>query len=147
MAWKPKTIAGKILKGAVIAGGSVLGLAVGAKVVTAIPGIIKKGVTAVQGLSKKGTTALAKTESVLSDVTARVDQVSASASNLLAGVTQSTRDAVAAIKGESQQAIETLKTKPGVTTSSMGGFLNSINPIYIIGAVIAGLFLFSKKLR
>jgi hypothetical protein len=48
MAWKPKTIFGKIVKGAAIAGGSILGLSVG---VGAVSGIVK-GTGALAGISK-----------------------------------------------------------------------------------------------
>lgn len=48
MAWKPKTIFGKIVKGAVIGGGTILGLATGAG---AIGGIVK-GTGALAGIAK-----------------------------------------------------------------------------------------------
>lgn len=87
MAWKPKTIAGKLLKGAVLAGGSVLALATGVKLFPAVGGAIKKGVNAVKdSATKAGTTAIAQIgEQATSAIKGTIDKVTESAVNLASG--------------------------------------------------------------
>lgn len=99
MAWKPKTIAGKLLKGAVIAGGSVLGLATGVNLVS------KVGQVAL----KAGTGALAKTGGVLSNARLKIDRVKESAKNLLSGQTKEQREQVLKVKQDLKTEAEKLK--------------------------------------
>lgn len=89
MAWKPKTVAGKLLKGAVIAGGSILGIAAGTGLVTKIAG----GAASVAA-SAKGTGALAKVGGVLSNINTKIDKVKESAGNLLTGLTKEQRQII-----------------------------------------------------
>lgn len=107
MAWKPKTIFGKIIKGAVTVGGSVLGLAAGGTVV----GGVLKGVGAVVGaVTGKGTTALSTAgNSVLSGIKNVVDKVKESAVNLVSGVTAEHRDMIKAQKELTAAEMEKLK--------------------------------------
>lgn len=109
MAWKPKTIAGKILKGAIIAGGSVLGLAVGTKIVTGVAGAaggaIKTAVNAVRDArTARGTTVLAKNvNQITSAIRQKVDLVKESAVNLVAGTTGVQRDYIRTIKERTRE--------------------------------------------
>lgn len=107
MAWKPKTIFGKIIKGAVTVGGSVLGLAAGGTVV----GGVLKGVGKVVGaITGKGTTALSTAGStVLSGIKGVVDKVKESAVNLVSGVTSEHRDLIKAQKELTAAEMEKLK--------------------------------------
>lgn len=102
MGWKPKTIAGKILKGATIAGGSVLGLAVGTSIVGKAGGIVKAAVNAVKNRkTAKGTTVLSNAgATVTSGIKATVDKVKESAVNLVSGLTAEQREI---LKQERQQ--------------------------------------------
>lgn len=102
MGWKPKTIAGKILKGATIAGGSVLGLAVGTSVVGKVGGVVKTAVNAVKNRkTAKGTTVLSNAgATVTSGIKATVDKVKESAVNLVSGLTADQREI---LKQERQQ--------------------------------------------
>lgn len=107
MSWKPKTIAGKILKGAVIAGGSVLGLATG----VGILGKVAKAGTAASKVAS-GTGVLANIESGVSSIKNTVDRVKESAKNLITGVTQEQRDMIKEQKQESiiaQQKLTAVK--------------------------------------
>lgn len=88
MAWKPKTIAGKIIKGAVIGGGSILGLAAG---VGTVGGIVK-GVGAVAG----GKTGLVAVKNV-------IDKVAATATNLVTGTTKAERDIIKTFKARTKE--------------------------------------------
>jgi len=88
MAWKPKTIAGKIIKGAVIGGGSVLGLASG---IGAVGGIVK-GVGAVAG----GKTGLVAVKNV-------IDKVGAASTNLVTGTTKAERDIIKSFKSKTKE--------------------------------------------
>lgn len=90
MGWKPKTIFGKILKGAAIAGGSVLGLATGL-------GIVGAGAKVV-----KGTAALTKAKGVFG-LRARVNAVGESARNLISGTTKQQRQLINAQKEETRE--------------------------------------------
>lgn len=119
MGWKPKTIAGKILKGAVIAGGSVLAVGAGvgaiggaAAGVVKAGGIFKKIGKGIGGLfKKKGTAALTKNETPLSGNTG-IDKLKESVGNLFSGVTAEQRKLVRAAKDEvrtDQQKIKTMQ--------------------------------------
>lgn len=160
MAWKPKTIAGKILKGAVVAGGSVLGLATG---IGAISGIAK-GVGAVKGAST-GIGGLVKT----------VDKIGQSAVNLVTGTTKEERQIISEVKAEAKDAqhqldmvdklvragatVEAARAKLGITStelkefdgepvksSSMFDFLQNKNVLLIGGAILA-LIVLPKLLK
>lgn len=117
MAWKPKTVAGKILKGAVIAGGSVLGLVTGVGIIGKTGSVIAKSAsaikTAVNSVSAadkaKGTTVLSKVgETITSGIRATVDKVKDSAINLVAGTTAAQRDYIKSIKARSREEQEKL---------------------------------------
>lgn len=114
MAWKPKTIAGKILKGATIAGGSVLGLVAGTgiigKAAGAAGGVIKN-IQAGKTIENKGTTALSTVgQTVTSGIRKVVDKVKESAVNLVSGITPEQRKMVKAQKEETRQYMDQLKT-------------------------------------
>lgn len=102
MAWKPKTIAGKLLKGAVIGGGSILGLAVGTSVIGKVGGVVKAAVNAVKNKSTaKGTTVLSTVgKTVTSGIKGTIDKVKESAVNLVSGLTSEQREI---LKQERQQ--------------------------------------------
>ena len=87
MRWKPKTVAGKIIKGAVIGGGSILGLASGIGIV----GGAVNGVGAAKGAAQ-GIGGLVKV----------VDKVGVSAVNLVTGTTKDERQQIAEIKKETK---------------------------------------------
>ena len=89
MAWKPKTIAGKILKGAVIGGGSILGLATG---VGMVGGVVKR-----TGVINGVLTSLKGTKTV-------IDKVGASAVNLVTGTTKEQRETLREVKDEANEA-------------------------------------------
>jgi len=113
MAWKPKTIAGKILKGAVIAGGSVLGLAAGTgivgKVISGASSVIKN-IKAAKS-ENKGTTALSTVgTTITSGIRQVIDKVKVSAGNLVSGLTKEQRDMVKAQKEETREYQSKLKT-------------------------------------
>lgn len=91
MAWKPKTVAGKILKGAVIAGGSVLGLATG---IGGVGGVIK-GVGALKGASQG-----------IGGLTKVFDKVGESAVNLVTGTTKQTRAIIQEVKDNTKAELQ-----------------------------------------
>lgn len=94
MAWKPKTVAGKILKGAVIAGGSVLGLATG---FGAVGGVIK-GVGALKGASTG-----------IGGLTRVFDKVGESAVNLVSGTTKETRKIIQEVKDKTKAELQKMQ--------------------------------------
>lgn len=85
-----KTIVGKILKGAAIAGGSILGLG-------AVTGVVK-GVGVAAGIGK----ALTTSKTV-------IDKVGASAVNLITGTSKEEREQVREIKAEAKDAADKLE--------------------------------------
>lgn len=91
MAWKPKTIAGKILKGVVIGGGSILGLATG---IGGVGGVLK-GVGAAKGAAKG-----------IGGLTQVIDKVGTSAVNLITGTTKEERKLVADVKDQTRETIK-----------------------------------------
>lgn len=91
MAWKPKTVAGKILKGAVIAGGSVLGLATG---IGGIGGVIK-GVGALKGASNG-----------IAGLTRVADKVGQSAVNLVTGYNKTERALITDVKNKTRETLK-----------------------------------------
>lgn len=155
-----KTIVGKILKGAAIAGGSILGLGAGIGLV-------------------KGTGAVAGAAGALGGAKKVVDKVGASAVNLITGTTQAERQQVRAVKDEAKAAknkleqvdrlvkagadIATARAMVGLTnvelseydgkqiqSAGIGDFLTANKKVLMIaGAVIAALFILPKikKLR
>lgn len=104
MAWKPKTVAGKLLKGAVIAGGSILGLAAGSNLVSSIAGNAVKAAS-----TAKGTGALAKVGGVLSNFNLKVDKVKEGAANLLTGFTKEQRQIINKAKDEAKTEAQKLE--------------------------------------
>lgn len=114
MSWKPKTIAGKILKGGVIAGGSVLGVVAGTGIVgkgLSAAGSVIKNIKAGKTIKNKGTTALSTAgETITSGIRKNVDKVKESAGNLISGITKEQRDMVRAQKEETREYLEKLKT-------------------------------------
>lgn len=113
MAWKPKTIVGKILKGATVAGGSVLGLVAGTgivgKVAGAASGVIKN-ITSGKPKEEKGTTVLSKAgTTITSGIRKVVDKVKDSAVNLVSGITKEQREMVKSQKEETRKYQEQLK--------------------------------------
>lgn len=83
--WKPKTVAGKLIKGAVLGGGSILGLVTG---LGAIGGVVK-GVGVGAGIKAAAGT----TKTV-------IDKVGASAVNLITGTTAEQRQILSEYKQE-----------------------------------------------
>ena len=160
MAWKPKTIAGKILKGAVIGGGSLLGLAAG---VGAVGGVVK------------GTGALAGIGKGIGGIKTYVDKLGKGAVNLVTGTTAQQRTLINAQKDltrEGQQkltlveklvragaTVESARAQAGldapelveyegekVKTAGVFDFLQSKQGLYI-GLGLAALFLLPKILK
>jgi hypothetical protein len=170
MAWKPKTIAGKILKGAVIAGGSVLGLATGIGII----GKVSQAASVAKGVTS-GTGILAKIATGAGAIKNKVDLLKESAANLITGVTQEQRDLIKDQKQESiaaQQKLTTVKKlmRNGATaadarasvglaaeeltevngeviqSAGMFDFLKNKN-VQIGAAIIAGIVLLPKLLK
>jgi len=175
MAWKPKTIFGKILKGAVTAGGSVLALASAIPVVGTVAKVAVKAVDVVKNvIGGKGTTGMSTAGStVLSGIAPVIDKVKESVGNLLSGLTAEQRAIVNAqkeqTKTEEQKLLlmeklinagatpeaaraaaglpaETVPTYDGKPVQAAG--LGSLlqNKTVLIGlAALAGLALISRK--
>lgn len=88
MAWKPKTIAGKILKGAVIGGGSILGLV--------------SGIGAVSGITK-GTGVLAGIGKSMGGLRNTVDKVAKRGVDLITGSSQAQRQMINAQRQQTRE--------------------------------------------
>jgi hypothetical protein len=160
MAWKPKTIFGKIIKGAVVAGGSVLGLATG---IGGIKGIVG-GVGALKGASK-GIGGLVKV----------VDKVKEGAVNLVTGTTKDERAQVNEVKKATKAATDKLEqvqrlidagatpeqaratvglspvelseiSGEPIKQAGMFDFLQNKNVLYIVGG-LAALYFLPKLLK
>jgi len=155
-----KTIAGKILKGTLIAGGSILGLG----------GIIGGigGAVAGTGVAAGAVTGVKK---VASTVGKSVSKVSQAAVNLVTGTTKAERDQVRVVKGEAKEAKEQLEQverliKAGATPEaarSMAGIPEAelteydgkpimaagfdTKTLLIIGGVLAAFVLLPKLLK
>lgn len=157
-----KTIFGKILKGAAIAGGSVLALSTG---IGAIGGIAS-GAGALSGIIKS-----------TSGVKKVIDKVGASAVNLVTGTTKQEREQVREVKAETKAAMDKIEQvnrlvkagasvaqaratvglgseelptyeKETVQTASLGEFFTANKKmIMIAGGVIAALFVLPKLLK
>jgi len=159
MAWKPKTIAGKILKGAVIGGGSILGLATG---IGGVGGVIK-GVGALKGASQG-----------IGGLTRVFDKVGTAAVNLVTGTNKDERKLIAEVKDKTREAINKMslvdklvkagasvseaKSKVGISdvelteydgkavqSASIGDIFKS--PIGLIAVGVTALFLLPKILK
>ena len=159
MAWKPKTVVGKILKGAVIAGGSVLGLATG---FGAIGGVIK-GVGALKGASTG-----------IAGLTKVFDKVGQSAVNLVTGTNKDERNLITQVKDQTKAEIHKLslvdklvkagatiteaKAKVGISDNELttydgapvqkmgiGDYFN--NPYILAGAALVALIFLPKLLK
>lgn len=107
MAWKPKTVAGKILKGAVIAGGSVLGLATG---IGGVGGVIK-GIGAAKGAATG-----------IGGLTKVFDKVGQSAVNLVTGYNKEERTLINQVKDKTRETLKKMElvdklVKEGATVS------------------------------
>jgi hypothetical protein len=157
MAWKPKTIFGKILKGAVIAGGSVLGLATG---MGAVGGVIK-GVGAAKGAAKG-----------IGGLTKVFDKIGQGAVNLVTGTTKDERNIIKGVKDEAKAAQHQIdlvsklvragaspadaRAKLGIAEASLtsfegepiqAGFASYLkNPVVLIGGAV-GLFVLAKMFK
>lgn len=109
MSWKPKTVAGKLLKGAVIGGGSLLALATGNRVIT---NIVSRATT-------PGTAELAsKTGSSVVGLAGYVDQFKEGAANLITGKTKEIRQTINRAKADAKTAL--MKTKAAEQLISLG---------------------------
>jgi len=149
MAWNPKTKIGKILKGAVGVGGSILGTVTGLNV-------LGGAARAVGNVIEKGTTVLTKATGVLSNIRTTSDRVADSAKDLATGYTkelnqinertkEQLRTDLAEIAGDhvivNSEGIETTVKKQAISE-----FLKSPTFLYITAA-IAALFVLPKILK
>ncbi len=163
MSWKPKTIFGKILKGAVIAGGSVLGLASGFGIAGAVKGVVK-GTGALAGIGKG--------VGALKNIT---DKIKDGAARILTGNTKEERGLINAQKEltrENQRKLdlveklvnagatpEDARAQVGLSDIELTSFKDTPlektsignlfkNPVVLVGAaVLAGLFLLPKIMK
>lgn len=104
MAWKPKTIAGKILKGVVIGAAGIAGItAIAATGGTAAPAVAVAG----KGLIGKlvGVTAKAVVQTGKG-----ISAVAKGAANIVSGITEEQRDMVKEQKAETKTGLQALKT-------------------------------------
>jgi len=158
MAWKPKTIFGKIIKGAVVAGGSVLGLATG---IGGIKGVVS-GIGALKGASQ-GLGGLVKV----------VDKVKEGAANLVTGTTKEERAQVNEVKKATKAATDKLeqvqrlidaratpeqaRATVGLSNTELseisgepikaGMFDFMSNPVVKWGGIALGVYLLAKALK
>lgn len=111
MAWKPKTIAGKILKGAVIGGGTILGIASGVGAIGGIVGGAGAIAGAASGVKSLGKVAQAAGKLVTGGAKGAVNtlgKVATGAVNLITGTTQEERQQVRQVKAETKEAQDKL---------------------------------------
>lgn len=153
-----KTIFGKILKGAAIAGGSILGLGAG---VGAIKGIVK-GTGALAGISKG-----------IGSIKTIPNKLKESAARLITGATKEERAQVLAVKKETQAAADKLqqvqrlinagadpeeaRLMAGVPETELSSFegepivkkagLSLNNPVVKYGAIAIGVYFLAKALK
>jgi hypothetical protein len=160
MGWKPKTIFGKILKGAVTAGGTVLGLAT--------------GIGAISGIAK-GTGALAGITKGIGAIKPMVDKVGQGAAKLITGKNKEERQLINAQKDATRAeqhkldlvddlvragaTPEQARAKVGLSNvqltsldgeiipTSAGFDFSFDNPIVKYGSMAAGLFILAKVLK
>lgn len=95
MAWKPKTIMGKIAKGALTVGGTVLGLTAGV-------GIVGGAIRGASGVAK-GTGALAKIGGAMSGIRNTTDRLKNGALNVITGTTDDQRKLINAQKEKTRE--------------------------------------------
>lgn len=150
MAWNPKTVAGKILKGAVTAGGTILGAATGLNVLGGAARVVGNVVS-------KGTTVLKKATGVLDNIKVRSDKVADSARNLVDGYTKEVNATNNAIKEQTRALVAestgqtTYTNKEGIETTEKKPFNISEllkNPAVKYAALgLAALFILPKILK
>lgn len=149
MAWNPKTVAGKLLKGAITTGGSVLGLVTGTNLVGAAARVVGNVVS-------KGTKVLTKSAGVLSNIRTTSDKVADSAKNLVDGYTTEVRNTTNAAKEQLRKEVataigeHTVMNAEGIETTvkkqALTDFLKSDGVKYAaIG--LAALFILPKILK
>jgi len=156
MAWKPKTIAGKILKGAVIAGGSLLGLASGVGVIKGIASGTGIATGAAKGVESIGTVADKLKNGLVRVVTgtteeerAQINEVKAVAKKEQDKVEQMQRlinAGATEAQARNMVGIEAteLKTFQGKPITEAGLF---DNPVVKYGVIAAGIFFLAKILK
>lgn len=153
-----KTIFGKILKGAAIAGGSILGLGAGVGLV----GGIVKGTGALAGIGKG-----------VGSIKTITDKVGQSAIRVVTGTTKEERAQVKTVKNEARAALDKVeqmqrliragaepdeaRTMAGVPAEQLTSFqgepvvqsagLSFSNPVVKWGAIAAGGFILAKMLK
>ena len=98
MAWNPKTTFGKILKGAVGVGGSILGTVTGLNV-------LGGAARAVGNVVEKGTTVLTKASGVLNNMRTTADKVADSAKDLASGYTKEINEVNRATKDQLRKQV------------------------------------------
>lgn len=109
MAWKPKTIAGKILKGAVIGGGTILGIASGVGAVAGVVGGAGALAGAVSGVSTVANAAVKLATGGAKVVGGTLSKVATGAINLVTGTTAEERKQVREVKAETKAAEDKLE--------------------------------------
>jgi len=175
MGWKPKTIAGKILKGAVIAGGTALALGSG---VGAIAGAV--GGTGLLAGAAAGTGTVVKTLSAVGQGAGKLvggvakgtvntlSKVGTAAVNLVTGTTQAERKQVREVKNEAKAAQDQLdqvqrlinagadeakaRSMVGLTSTELPELNGKVVPgsnnmLMYAGLTLAALFLLPKILK
>lgn len=149
MAWNPKTVVGKILKGAVTTGASVLGMVTGTNLLGGAARAVGAAVT-------KGTQVLTKAGGVLSNIRVTSDKVADSAKNLVTGYTAEVNATTNAAKDQLRKQIgaaigeHTVTNLDGIETTvkkqALSDFLKSDGVKYAaIG--LAALFILPKILK
>jgi hypothetical protein len=110
MAWKPKTVAGKILKGAVIGGGSLLALSTGNRVITNLVSKVTE---------KKGTAALAAgVGGSVNSLASFKDRFKEGAARLITGKTKEIRGKINQAREEARDLL--MKQKAAEKLVSLG---------------------------
>jgi len=149
MAWNPKTVAGKLLKGAAQSGLGVLGLMTGTTLIGTAASVVSAGIT-------KGTLKKAKAGGVLDAIRVTSDRVSNSAKNLITGYTKELNTVTNANKDKLRMQVgdaigeHTITNADGIQTTvkkqAIADFLKSDGVKYAaIG--LAALFILPKILK
>jgi len=149
MAWNPKTVAGKLLKGAAGAGLGVLGMMTGTTLVGTAARAVSAGIT-------KGTQVKAKPGGVLDAIRTTSDRVAVSARNLVTGYTKELNEVTNANKEKLRMQVgdaigeHTITNADGIQTTvkkqAIADFLKSDGVKYAaIG--LAALFILPKILK
>lgn len=112
MAWKPKTVMGKLLKGAAMAGGSVVAMYTGNKIITNI----------LQRTGKaKGHTALSlKSGNSVVSLSGTLDRIKEGAARLVTGKTKELRGKVNQAREEARELIMKQKTAEKLVSLGKG---------------------------